>query len=238
MSFFQSRLSGLFGLGLRLSREQSQRVQRWQALPAQALSVPFADVRCVVVDVETSGLHLRRDRLISIGAVAIVNGRLDLSDSFSIVLQQEKVSDRENILLHEISGSVQRAGIQPAEALLAFLEYAGKDPLVAFHVTFDRTMIMRAIKRYLGFSFRQPWLDLAYIMPGLHPDMAVRLHTLDDWSARYAIRNEARHNALSDACATAQLMLVGLAHARHRNITSYEGLQYLEKLHRSLHVKY
>lgn len=238
MSILPPWLRSMLGLGGGLAREQVQRLQRWQALPKHALNAPMTGARCVVVDVETSGLNLRRDRLISIGAVAIVNGRIDISDSFSVVLQQEKVSDKENILLHEISGSVQRAGMTPAEALLGFLEYVGKDPLVAFHVTFDRTMITRAIRQYLGFSFRQAWLDLAYIMPGLHPDMALRLHTLDDWSARYSIHNEARHNALSDAYATAQLLLVGMAHARHKNITSYEGLLYLEKLHRSLHVKY
>jgi DNA polymerase III, epsilon subunit and related 3''-5'' exonucleases len=46
------------------------------------LDAPFSGTRCVVVDVETSGLNLMKDRLISIGAVAVVNGQIALGDSF------------------------------------------------------------------------------------------------------------------------------------------------------------
>jgi DNA polymerase III subunit epsilon len=154
------------------------------------------------------------------------------------VLQQSVASNKENILLHEISGTAQRGGMQAADALLDFLEYLGKDPLVAFHVAFDQAMICRAIRHYLGFDFKHVWLDLAYVMPGLHPELARRLRTLDDWGAKYSVRNEARHNALSDASATAQLLLVAMSQARHKNISSFEGLMYLEKLHRSLHGHY
>jgi DNA polymerase-3 subunit epsilon len=42
--------------------------------------------RLVVVDVETSGLNIKKDRLIAIGAVAVVNGRVALADSLEIVL--------------------------------------------------------------------------------------------------------------------------------------------------------
>ncbi len=110
------------------------------------------------------------DSLISIGAVAVVNGQIVLDDSFSVVLQQRESSRKENILIHGISGSAQREGVLPADALLAFLGYLGKSPLVAFHVAFDETMIRRALRQYLGISFKRPWLDLAYVLPALYPE--------------------------------------------------------------------
>ena len=146
--------------------------------------------RCVVVDVETTGLNLMTDTLISIGAVAVVNGRIALGDSFSVILQQRISSHKENILVHGISGSEQREGVSPADALLAFLEYLGKDPLVAFHVAFDETMIRRAMRQYLGFSFKHHWLDLAYVMPALYPALMHSHRALDDWSRHFDIRNE------------------------------------------------
>jgi DNA polymerase-3 subunit epsilon len=188
--------------------------------------------RCIVLDVETTGLHLVKDTLISIGAVAVMDGRIALADSFYVVLQQRESSRKENILIHGISGSVQREGETPADALLAFLEYLGKDPLVAFHVTFDRTMIRRAMRQYLGFSFDQPWLDLAYVMPALYPDLVHSHRGLDDWSRHFKIRNEDRHNAVADALATAQLLLIALSTARRTGSSNYNGLRSIERTYR------
>ena len=172
-----------------LSESQRQRLATWEALPRAALETPLNNTRCVVVDVETSGLNLMEDRLISIGAVAVVNGQIALGDSFSVVLQQAMVSQKENILLHGIGGSAQTEGVPAADALLAFLDYLGKAPLVAFHVTFDQTMIQRALRQYLGLSFKHPWLDMAYVMPALNPALAARYRSLDDWIGHFDIRD-------------------------------------------------
>ncbi len=215
-----------------LSPEQLRRFAAWQELPPVALDVPVGATRCVVVDVETTGLNLMQDRLISIGAVAVVNGKVALGDSFYVVLQQRAASEKGNILLHGIGTSAQLEGELPAEALLAFLEYLGKSPLIAFHVTFDETMIKRALRDYLGLNFKHPWLDLAYVMPGLHPPLARKYRALDDWIGHFGIRIDARHNALADALATAQLFQVAHAHALIKDISSYAGLHDLEKAQR------
>lgn len=214
----------------RLTPEQAERLAAWHALPAQ--SQGDAPQRCVVVDVETTGLNLMSDTLISIGAVAVVDGRIALGDSFYMVLQQRESSRKENILVHGISGSVQREGMEPVEAMLAFLEFLGKSPLVAFHVAFDETMIRRALRQYLGMSFKHPWLDLAYVMPALNPALVYSHRVLDDWIARFNIRIDARHNALADALATAQLLQVAQAQARKKNIAGFAGLRDLEKAQR------
>lgn len=221
-----------FGRKPQLSPEQQHRLAAWRELPQAVLDAPLAETRCVVVDVETTGLNLMRDRLISIGAVAVVNGKIELGDSFYVVLQQRAASGKGNILLHGIGTSAQLKGKPPADALLAFLEYLGKDPLIAFHVTFDETMIRRALSDHLGFAFRHPWLDLAYVMPGLHPRLAKRYRALDDWIGHFGIRIDARHNALADALATAQLLQVAHAQAQREGIADYAGLRDLEKAQR------
>jgi DNA polymerase-3 subunit epsilon len=225
-------LASWLGPKRRLSVEQQLRLARWQALPEADRKAPVGESRFVVVDVETTGLNLMQDRLISIGAVAVVNGKIALGDSFYVVLQQRAASEKDNILLHGIGTSAQLEGEPPADALLAFMEYLGKSPLVAFHVTFDETMIKRALRDYLGLNFKHPWLDLAYVMPGLHPPLARRLRALDDWIGNFNIRIDARHNALADALATAQLLQVAHSHAAEKNISSYAELQDLEKAQR------
>jgi DNA polymerase III subunit epsilon len=215
----------------RLSAQQRARLAEWFALPAVGHKSAFDHSRYVVVDVETTGLNLITDTLISIGAVAVVNGRVALGDSFSVVLQQQESSAKENILVHGISSTAQRDGVDPVEALLGFLEYLGKSQLVAFHVAFDETMIRRAIRQYLGFSFRHAWLDLAYVMPALNRSLMGSHRVLDDWIGRFNIHIEARHNALADAFATAQLFQIATAQARTKNINDFEGLYDLEKTH-------
>ncbi|MGA7749961.1 MAG: 3'-5' exonuclease [Gallionella sp.] len=214
----------------RLSPQQAERLASWGVLPEVESTAAFGDTRFVVVDVETTGLNLLTDTLISIGAVAVVNGRIALGDSFSVVLQQRESSRKENILIHGISGSEQREGVLPADALLTFLEYLGKSPLVAFHVAFDETMIRRALHQYLGISFKRPWLDLAYVLPALWPELMRSHRALDDWLLRFSIRNDDRHNAVADALATAELLLVAIAQARISHETrNYDGLRKLER---------
>lgn len=215
-----------------LTSAQKNQLSQWQKLPVPAQASALNKTRCVVVDVETSGLNLLEDRLISIGAVAVVNGRIALGDSFSIVLQQKTVSDHSNILLHGIGGNAQREGVPAADALLAFLDYLDNSPLVAFHVTFDETMIRRALREYLALNFKHPWLDLAYLMPALNPKLAGSHRSLDDWVETFNIRIDARHDALADALATAQLFQVAMAQAAQKKGLTFAALRDLEKAQR------
>jgi len=222
----------LFGRRLQLDPAIVGQLESWRGRAESDLSQDFDATRYVVVDVETTGLDLVRDRLIAIGACAVENGEVVMADSFEIVLRQDRISAKDNILIHGIGGEAQREGLEPAEALLRFLDFLGKSPLVAFHVTFDQTMIKKAIKEYLGFEFKHPWLDLAYVMPGLLPQYARRYRALDDWSNYFEISNFARHSALADALATAQLFLCALPLARAKQSSCYRNLQDLEKAQR------
>lgn len=227
-----SWLKHWLGRAPQLTAPQQQRLDAWHALPRGALDVPLSGGRYVVVDVETTGLDLMQDRLISIGAVAVVNGKIHFGDSFYVVLQQQEASEKGNILLHGIGTSEQLDGTPPVEALLSFLEYLGKAPLVAFHVAFDETMIKRALRDYLGFTLKHPWLDLAYVMPGLNPPLARKYRALDDWIGHSGIRIDVRHNAFADALATAQLFQVAVVQATAQHITDIQGLRDLEKAQR------
>jgi DNA polymerase-3 subunit epsilon len=224
-----SWLARFFGKKPQLTPHQAQRLAAWQSLPPPRQDQPISESRFVVVDVESSGLNISRDRLIAIGAVAVTNGHVQLNDSLEIVLQQARVSEKGNILIHGIGGTAQQEGVAPADALLTFLEYLGKDPLVAFHVAFDESMISRAMKTFLGFNFQHAWADLAYVAPALYPQLARRHRTLDDWMGLFQIGNYARHNALADALSTAGLLLVLLKNLETRGAASFRGLKALER---------
>lgn len=225
-------LERLFGKKIELDQVAAQRLEAWRQLPDESPLGRLDEARLVVVDVETTGLNLAKDRLIAIGAVALRHGKIDLDDSFEIIVQQQNASTKDNILIHGITGTAQQEGASPVEGLLGFLEYLGKSPLIAFHVTFDQTMIRRALKEYLGLDFKHTWLDLAYAVPALYPDKATRFRALDDWIGYFGIQNFARHSALADALATAQLLQVASAKARGQEIHQLKGLLELEQAQR------
>jgi DNA polymerase-3 subunit epsilon len=198
------------------------------------MQLAIEESRYVVVDVETSGLNIRKDRLIAIGAVAVSRGRIELGDSLEIVLRQAAVSGKDNILIHGIGGTAQREGVPPEEALLGFLEYLGKSPLIAFHARFDETMIKRAIKTFLNFRFEHAWTDLAYISPALYPDLALRNRSLDHWMTHFGITNFARHSALADALSTAELMLALAGRMREKSVRNMRDMRSIESTHRQV----
>lgn len=217
-----------------LTEQQAARLKSLQRKISTHQTADLAKDRIVVVDVESTGLSLANDHLIAIGAVAIRSGRIALAESFEVVLRQDVASGRENILVHGIGGSAQRAGLPPEEALLEFLDYLDGAPLMAYHVVFDATMLRKACRKYLGFEFRHTWADLAYVMPELFPEQSHKHRALDEWLQRFAIVNEARHNALADAVATAQLGLIALHAARARRATTFKSLQQMEQAQRLL----
>jgi len=201
-----------------LAPQIEARLQRLTELGPPATRNLHRKSRYVTVDVETTGLDMRRDRVLSIGAVAVAGGRVDLAGCFEAVLRQPESSSRDNILVHRIGGQRQMAGEEPAEALVRFLEYVARAPLVAFRAEFDQTMLDRALQQTLGITTQSAWIDLAKVLPALYPGNDCR--TMDDWLARMRIRMLARHDALADALATAQMLQVALAAAEKVDITS------------------
>ena len=174
---------------------------------------PLPDCRrWVVLDVESSGLDPRHDRLLAIAAIAMrIDGRralIDLGDSFEVVLQQPqegKAPDRQNILLHGIGVGAQRAGVAPRQALQSFAAYAKSSPLIAFHAAFDRALIERACRdEHLALP-AGGWLDLEPLAAVLQPQVKAR--SLDEWMQALDIRCAVRHQAAADTLATAELLL-------------------------------
>lgn len=217
-----------------LPAELAQAVKRWRGLPDYDSERPPAMGRWVVVDVESSGPDAVNDRLIAVGALAIVDGQIDLSDSFEVILRQDAPSPADNIEVHGIGGTEQTEGEDPALALAAFLDFVGKDPLVAFHAPFDATMLRRAIDAHLGVTFKRPWLDLADVAPLAWPRYASRLSGLDDWLETFSIPVAFRHRAIADCLATAQLMLLILPHAPGMGAATAGELVALSESHRWL----
>jgi DNA polymerase-3 subunit epsilon len=164
--------------------------------------------RWVVVDTETSGLDPQNDRLLAIGAVAVDAAGVLPGDSFEIVLQGGATGEAANIVVHGIGHEAQRAGVPARDALAAYVEWTAGAPRVGFHTDFDRVVLARALAAQGLADDRRAWLDLAPLAGALVPDTyRSGGRSLDDWLAAFGIECTIRHNAASDALATAELLL-------------------------------
>jgi DNA polymerase-3 subunit epsilon len=173
--------------------------------------------RWVVIDCETSGLDPRRDRLLSVGAIHVRSDRIELGEAFSTRVRSPVASRAENILVHGIGGDAQLAAPPPEEVMPRLGRFVEGCIPVAFHAWFDREVLRRA-----GSRIARRWLDLEPLAHALYPDR--KLRTLDEWIASFGIQAAARHDAVLDALASAELLLVLLARARSA------GMRYAEDL--------
>ncbi|WP_137889022.1 PolC-type DNA polymerase III [Pseudomonas sp. 2FE] len=201
-------------------------LQRRERLPAAAAlnQRPLREQRFVVLDLETSGLNMSRDQVLSIGAVVIEDGAIDLGQQFECTLRRATHKLSASVLIHGLAPSAIAAGSEPAEALLSFMEFLGDSPLLAFHASFDQRMLGQALKETLGYRLQHPFFDVAELAPLLCPHAAIRHGGLDDWTQHFGLQVQQRHHASADALVTAELALILFSRARQQGLDSPAGL--------------
>ncbi len=174
----------------------------------------LSKTRIVVYDTETTGFDIKEDRILSIGAIAINNGVIDLSDSFEIYIDQD-IFNKETVKIHGIlkKGNYQKFTEQ--EALKQFIQYLGNAPLIAHHAIFDQRMINQALARMslgklknaiydTGILYKKTKHFISESIPG-------QTYTLDSIAKELNISMEDRHTAAGDAFITALVFLKTLA---------------------------
>ena len=207
-----------------LNPAQQQRLAQLTA-PAGLNDHTLRAQRWVVVDLETSGLDLNRDQVLSIGAMVIEDGAIDLGQAFERTLLRTDNPLSPSVLLHGLGPSAIAAGCDPVDALLDFMEFVGDSPLLAFHSPFDQHMLGRALKESLDYRLQHPFMDVAALAPMLCPQTHLREAGLDAWVKHFNLQVEERHNASADALATAELALILFSRARAQHIDSPQALQ-------------
>jgi DNA polymerase-3 subunit epsilon len=196
--------------------------QRVAALPTAQpwQTCSLREQRWVVLDLETSGLNLNKDEVLSIGAVVIEDGAVDFSQQFERTLLREQPRLGASVLIHGLGPEAIAAGQAPAHALLDFMTFVGDSPLLAFHAPFDEHMLTRALKASLGYTLQHPFIDVAALAPMLCPDAALREAGLDDWTAHFGLQVGERHHASADALVTAELAMLLFSRARRQGLDS------------------
>jgi DNA polymerase III subunit epsilon len=168
-------------------------------------------VRFVVLDVETTGLNPRTDRLVTIGAVAVHGGEILIEDSFEALLKIER--NTAAVTVHGITRAASLSGLPEPLALEQFLEYLGDGVIVGHHVDHDIGTFNAGYERNWGFHLLNRSLDTMDLTLRLERAGAfdgrpqIRRFTLDALCEMFGIVPYDRHTASGDAFMTAQVFL-------------------------------
>lgn len=153
----------------------------------------------LVVDLETTGLNPKEDKIIEIGAVKILNGKVvDTYQTF--VNPRRKLEDR-IIELTNISQDMVDGAPPIEEVLPEFLEFAGDLTLCGHRVLFDYSFLKKQATN-LKLSFERMGIDTLRISRICLPELEKK--TLGFMCEHYQIPLEA-HRAINDAKATGKL---------------------------------
>lgn len=180
---------------------------------------PTAEVRFVVLDTETTGLDPRRDRLITIGAVAVKAGEIILADSFEALLKLAYNSS--SVTVHGITREEAREGMDEPEALEQFLPYLRDGVIVGHHILHDVETLNVAYERHFGITLQNRFLDTMDLTLHLQKDGAfgngkeVQGFSLDALCDFFGVAPHDRHTAGGDAFITA-LIFQRLLHIGRR----------------------
>jgi DNA polymerase-3 subunit epsilon len=176
-----------------------------------------SDIRAasyVVIDTELTGLDENRDSIVSIGAVKMNGGSIEMGQTFYKLIKPETALTAQSVVIHEIMPS-EVSEKPPVDMVLSgFLDFCGTAVLVGFCVSIDMSFLVREAKRFLGTAIRNQVLDILPLYEWIHfrenrrTQQAANLprqFSLYDIAKGYGIDVNSTHNALVDAYITAQI---------------------------------
>lgn len=122
---------------------------------------PPPDKEWVALDCETTGLNVRSDEIISIGAVRIVGNRIMTSERLELLVRPERGVSPESVRIHRLRERDLAQGLPVDEAMRRLMYFIGSRPLVGYYLEFDVAMLNRAIWPLLGQGLPQPKIEVS-----------------------------------------------------------------------------
>jgi DNA polymerase III subunit epsilon len=153
-----------------------------------------------IVDIETTGGLIRRDKIIEI-AIAIHDGR-EIIDRFDTLVDPGRSVSKQITMLTGITDEMLTGAPKFYEVARKVVEMTEGCIFVAHNVRFDYSFIKRAYDE-LGYNYSRKQLCTVRLSRMITPHL--RRHGLDALCHYHGIHNDQRHRAMGDVLATAQV---------------------------------
>ena len=153
----------------------------------------------ICIDLETTGLNPKKDRIIEIGAVKVRNGKI-VATFQQLIDPKQQLEERVELLTGIASKELEG---QPTiqEVLPKLREFLGEDVLLGHRVLFDYSFLKRTFTNE-KISFERKGIDTLKLARQFVTECESK--KLESLCKHYGITHQA-HRALGDALATVEL---------------------------------
>ena len=175
---------------------------------------PESSTRWAILDLETTGFNLRKDRILSAAITLIENGQFYMQTFKSWFVYQDLKEVNEATKIHGILPSQIETGIPEKQLLEILIPLLTGTVIVGHHIAFDAAMLNIALERHFSITLRNQILDTAYFASKELEAFRRTGYTnqqppsMEDLCAQLNIPMAERHTADGDVFTTAQIFLI------------------------------
>ncbi|TNF56615.1 3'-5' exonuclease [bacterium] len=196
----------------KLKTEPPAGINTWSGTVSK--DTPINQCSFTVFDTELSGLDVRKNSIISIGAIKMTGGTIHISRDFYRLVKPSDELSRKNVEIHGILPGELEKEEELDEVMPKFLHFITDSVLVGHFVNIDLKFINAFLKEKYNKKIGNPALDTHTLHEWLHENgVAFKKHyhgasgktDLFSIAQRYGITIDKTHNAMYDAFITAQL---------------------------------
>jgi len=168
-------------------------------------------VDIISLDFETTGLDIEKNKIVSVGWVAIRNLSINLSSCTHEVINTNDELPESSVVIHQITDNQSASGMNIEDIMPILLEQLSGKVLLAHNAKVELGFLNKVCKQLYGTNFIIPIIDTQYLAKR---SLERNNKTFKKKALRlFNLRKELKlpvykaHNALMDAVATAELFL-------------------------------
>lgn len=152
----------------------------------------------LAIDLEMTGLNVKKDHILEIGALRMENGTP--AGEFAALINPHCALPEPITRLTGITQKMADGGEELSGALSRFLDFAGDLPLLGHNLSFDYSFLKQAFVN-AGLPFERTGIDTLKLARKFLPEDQKK--KLTELRTLFGIDTGAVHRAVSDACAAA-----------------------------------
>jgi DNA polymerase-3 subunit epsilon len=161
--------------------------------------------RYVILNTETSGFNPKKDVVLSMGGIGMINDVIKIGDNFEVVIMQYKYLHDQGLSNESIIDSKLTKLAEP-QAIQALVDYIGNAVLVGHRIHFEIEMINEALEKMGCGKLKNEALDIE-IMHQKLLDSTNKSFPLEALIKAYKLPQNENNTVSDDAYAIALLFL-------------------------------
>jgi len=197
-----------------LRKTQSEVMKNFLQEPYVSRRKLIKETEIISLDIETTGLDSKQDRIVSIGLVQISNLGIKLNTCWHKIIKTNKELPEKSVVIHNIMDDENTAGISIEDATAELLEQLKGKVVLVHNSNIEQGFINEVCQKLYQTDFVMRVIDTQVLAKRSfdrqgysYKPTELRLFNL---RKKYKLPPYKAHNALLDAIATAELFLAML----------------------------